>query len=71
MTRRNIIIGVASPPYRTFRRVSEIDTSASGLLAGSVDVCSMVDVDDSDCSVCLVDLVDDAVGANSGRVKSG
>ena len=39
-------------------------------LSGSVDVCSMVDVDDPDRPVDFADLVDDAIGADSCGVKA-
>ena len=44
---------------------------SEGELSRSIDVCPMVDVDDSNCPAGFVDLVDDAIGANSCRVKPG
>ena len=55
---------------RAFRKASEIGTSACGWSAGSVDVCPVVDIDDSNCAAAFIDLVDDAVGPDPHRVKT-
>jgi len=71
---------LSGTPHRTYRLIS-IDNARrrecweparrrAGWSARSVDVCPMVDVDDSNCPAALIDLVDDAVGPDSRRVKS-
>lgn len=42
-----------------------------GRLSGSKYICSVIDIDDSDCVTVEVDFVDDSIGADPRGVESG